>query len=428
MTKIKARSICIDTINKIISKNIFIKEAINIDIYKVDEIDRNLFRQIVYGVVENLIYLDYIIQKKSKMKLNKMDRKVLIILRIAVYEMRFLESKKYAVINEAVKNTKKVNFRAKNMVNAILRNIDRDKNSFVVENLTKDEYLSIRFSTNMDLVNYIKKNYVEYEKIISNFTGTSNLSIRVNCNLIEKDELISNLESQNYIIEKSEITDSSLIIKNPSGLFETKEFIEGFFLAQDESSILVSEILNPAENSYVLDLCAAPGSKSTHLLQLMKDTGIVYSNDISENKLSKIKDNFDRLKLYNYKLFNYDAMQYITDFDEKFDYILVDAPCSGLGVIKRKPEIKLNRTIEDIKELSNIQKSILENSYKYLKSGGYLVYSTCTIGKIENENIIYEFIEKHNDISIVKIENNDFIQILPDDRRDGFFIAKMKKA
>lgn len=427
MISIKAREVSINTIYKILKLNNFSKEAINSDIEKVDNQDQNLYMQLVYGVIENIIYIDYVIQKYSKMKLRKLDDKILNILRIAVYELRFLESKKYAIINEAVKNTKKINFKAKNMVNAILRNIDRDENAFNINVKDHDEKLSIKYSISLELLKYIKSNYINYEEIIASFTDKSNISIRVNTNQITKEDLHKNLEYKGFKVSNSDLTKQALIIKNPNGLFDTDEFLKGKFMVQDEASILVSEILNPKKNSLVLDLCAAPGSKSTHLLQIMENQGKIISNDISSNKLEKIKENFKRLKLTNFEITNYDATEFINDFENKFDYILVDAPCSGLGVIKRKPEIKTNRSIKDIKSLVKIQQDILHKSYKYLKSGGYIVYSTCTIGDLENKFVVNDFIKRNKDIKFVDINGSNYIEILPDSNHDGFFICKMKK-
>lgn len=395
---------------------------------EVNEIDKGLFRQLVYGVIENLYYIDFIIKKYTK---NKIDKNIINILRIAVYELVFLNTKNYAVINEAVNNTKKINFRAKGFVNGVLRNIDRNldyaKNIEIKNFKSEEEYLSVKYSTNLDIVKYIKNQYKNYEAIISSFVMNPSLSIRVNTYLTTKDELKYRLKSKNIEYIDSKISKYSLIIKNPINITELEEFKEGLFTIQDEASSLVGEILSPKNNSLVLDLCAAPGSKSTHLLQLMNNTGEIYSNDISEDKINKIKENFDRMKLSNYKITNYDASLKIDDFINKFDYILVDAPCSGLGVIKRKPEIKLNRKIEDILSLANIQKQILENAYFYLKKGGELVYSTCTLGDIENQKIIYEFLNNHQDLELIKIDDKDYIEILPNESSDGFFIAKILK-
>lgn len=425
---IKAREMAIITIRDILDKNLFSNEIIALNIKKLNKIDHNFYRQLVYGVIENLYYLDYIIGKISSVKLKKIDKNILNILRLGIYELRFLNNENYASINEAVKLSKKFNYKSKNFVNAILRNFDRDIENLSIVNIKDiDERYSIQYSINIELIRYIKKYYDNYLEIIESFNKVPSFSLRVNTMLTSKEDLREILKLKGYIVDESKISKDSLIVENPSNMTDLEEFKNGLFTIQDQASILVSEILNPSENSNVLDLCAAPGSKSTHLLQIMNDKGLIYSNDISKNKLNKIKENFDRLKFKNYKIINFDATQVIENFEEKFDYILVDAPCSGIGVIKRKPEIKLKKTMDEINSLSLIQSSILSNAYKYLKKGGFIVYSTCTIGNVENLDIIDKFLNENNDMKIVEINGKNYIQLLPDTDNDGFFICKMAK-
>ena len=425
---IKARVVAIKALDDILDKSYFSNEVLNKYSNEVEKSDQNFLRQLVYGVIENKIYLDYIIQKVSKNKLNKLDKDILNILRIALYELKYLSSKKYAVINEAVNNAKKIKFSAKGFVNGVLRNIDRNMEELSeISELDFDKNLSIKYSCDLSIIKYLKKYYKNYDEIVKSFNIVPSFNIRVNTYLINKESLIEKLSNKNFIVEESSTANDCLNVINPSNMTNLEEFKDGLFTIQDESSILVSEVLNPKENSKVLDLCAAPGSKSTHLLQIMNNKGIVYANDIAENKLDKIKDNFTRMKLTNYELTNYDAQELIEEFIDKFDYILVDAPCSGLGVIRRKPEIKLNKTLDDIISLTDIQKDILENSYKYLKKGGKLVYSTCTLGDLENKDIIEDFISKHDDIKLEMINNMEYLEILPDNNNDGFFICNMQK-
>lgn len=425
---IKAREMAIITIRDILDKNLFSNEIIALNIKKLKKIDHNFYRQLVYGVIENLYYLDYIIGKISSVKLKKIDKNILNILRLGIYELRFLNNENYASINEAVKLSKKFNYKSKNFVNAILRNFDRDIENLSIVNIKDiDERYSIQYSINIELIRYIKKYYDNYLEIIESFNKVPSFSLRVNTMLTSKEDLREILKLKGYIVDESKISKDSLIVENPSNMTDLEEFKNGLFTIQDQASILVSEILNPSENSNVLDLCAAPGSKSTHLLQIMNDKGLIYSNDISKNKLNKIKENFDRLKFKNYKIINFDATQVIENFEEKFDYILVDAPCSGIGVIKRKPEIKLKKTMDEINSLSLIQSSILSNAYKYLKKGGFIVYSTCTIGNVENLDIIDKFLNENNDMKIVEINGKNYIQLLPDTDNDGFFICKIAK-
>lgn len=419
----------IKAIDEIINNNKYSNYVVNDTIDEVDELDKSLYRKIIYGVIENQKYLDYIISKLSKIPFKKLDRNVVNILRIAIYELAFLNSKEYAVINEAVKNTQKISFKSKGFVNGNLRNFLRDKEKYMNVDIDDiDEYLSIRYSVNKDIILYLKKYYDNYVDIVKDFNNIPHLNIRVNTTLTTKSKLLEKLKSYGLNIQESVISNDSLIVENPDNITETKEFKDGLFTIQDQSSSLVSEILSPKENSEVLDLCAAPGSKSTHLMQIMNNKGHLVSNDISFDKLSKIEENFTRMKLKKAEITNYDASEFIKEFENRFDYILVDAPCSGLGVIKRKPEIKLERHIQDIKDLSELQYKVLENSYKYLKNGGYLVYSTCTLGNLENIDVVNKFLENHKDLSFVKNNEKDFIEILPSLRNDGFFICKIYKS
>lgn len=424
---IKARRQAVYALDKILNQDQYSTEIINDLVDKVVEIDRALFRKLVYGVVENLYYIDYMIGKLSKIKLNKLDKNVLNILRIAVYELAFLESKPYAVINEAVNICKKFSFKSKGFVNGVLRNLDRNKEKIMEIEEKGDKYLSIKYSTNMDIIKYLKDNYSNYEKIVESFSDQADFTIRVNTYLISKEDLKTRLENLEFKIDESSLSPDALLIENPNGIVDTEEFNKGYFTIQDQASILVGNVVNPKENSKVLDLCAAPGSKSTHMAQIMKNTGEVLANDISTSKNDKIIENFQRLKLTNYNLKNYDASKNVEEFKNKFDYVLVDAPCSGLGVIKRKPEIKLYRTYEDIKSIASIQKEILDRAYSYVKKGGDIIYSTCTIGRLENQDIIGDFINRYSDIKIVPIDGNDYKEILPNKSSDGFYMCKMTK-
>lgn len=425
---IKARRAAIKAIDEIINNNKYSNYVIKDSIDEVDDLDKSIYRKIVYGVVENQKYLDYIISKLSKTPFKKLDKDVVNILRIAIYELIFLNSKEYAVINEAVKNTQKINFRLKGFVNGNLRSFLRDKERYMEVDIDDiDEYLSIRYSVNKSLILYLKKYYDNYVEIVKDFNNAPHMNIRVNTNIITRSKLSDQFKKYGFSTEESNISKDSLIVENPENIIDTEEFKKGLFTIQDQSSSLVSEILNPSEYSEVLDLCAAPGSKSTHIMQIMNNKGHLVSNDVSFNKLEKIKENFTRMNFKMPEITNYDASKSIEEFRNRFDYILVDAPCSGLGVIKRKPEIKIERQFEDIESLSHLQFEILENTYTYLKSGGHLVYSTCTLGDLENIDVVNKFLEKHRNLSIAKINGKDFIEILPSAKNDGFFICKIYK-
>lgn len=431
--EINVRSMAITAVDLISNNKAFSNEIINDNLHLFSDYrDESLYRELVYGVTENLYYIDYIIGMASKIKLKKLEKLVLNALRVGVYELIFLRIEEYATVNEIVKIVKKKKGqKASNYTNGVLRNIVRNKDEFTdIKIKDKKLKLSIKYSFHPDIIEYLSNYYGddELEKLLIVLTQRPEMSIRVNDLLTNRDDLSSDLASIGIKTRPSNIAKDGLIIENPVRVTFTEEFKKGYFTIQDQGSIMVSEILNPSPNSRVLDLCAAPGSKSTHLGQICKDKSKIIANDISTNKLSKIRENFDRLQLSNYEIKNYDARQYIEEFKDSFDYVLVDAPCSGLGVIRRKPEIKLFRSLDEIKELAKIQADILSNGIKYLKKGGYLVYSTCTMGQLENEDVVNKVLNDNKNIEIVPINGCENIQLQPNiNGSDVFFICKLTK-
>ncbi len=386
--------------------------------------------KIVYGVLENKIYLDYMIRKLSSVRLKKIHKKTLIILEIGFYDIHFLNTKDYAIVNELVELTKEINPRSAGFVNAILRNFIRDEKEIAKIKESDDlKSLSIRYSMPEEITNYIFENYgLEYTKNFLRYVNSEQLiSIRVNNLKTNVSKLKKLFEAKSFIVKESNISKNALIILNPSGLANSKEFKEGLFTIQQEASMKAIEVLDPKENSNILDICAAPGTKTSYIGEYANNKSKILANDLLADKLSLIKENIDRLSLKNIELTSFDASIYQEKLKEKFDYILVDAPCSGLGVIGRKPEIRYNRTIEDIKNLSLLQRQILENSILYLKRGGYILYSTCTIGNIENiEN--FNYLKNKENLEVVPIDGKKYLEFTNFiDHTDGFFISKFKK-
>ena len=384
----------------------------------------------VYGVLENKIYLDYMIRKLSKVRLKKIHKSVLTILEIGFYNIHFLESKDYATVDKLVELTKSINKRSSGFVNAILRNFIRDEKE-VATIYEKDHIksLSIRYSFPEEIVRYIFDSYgMDFTKAyLRDANSLKDLSIRTNLLKTTRDDLKKSLEDMGYTVEKSKIADAGLLIKNPSGLVETEYFKKGYFTIQGQSSMKVVEALDPKENSMILDLCAAPGTKTSYLAEFTKNTGKIIANDISTNKNILIEENIARLGLENIFLTNYDGSVFVEDFEGKFDYVLVDAPCSGLGVVGRKPEIRYNRIIEDIYSLADLQRQILDQAIKYLKVGGVLLYSTCTLGPLENKDNFLYLTERDN-LENIQIQGKNFLEYKGfEERTDGFFISKFKK-
>jgi len=433
MQKINTRKISFQILKKIENSGQISDRVIN-DNFKnknLDKRDENLVRKIVYGCLENQILLDYYIKRISSIKFRKIDSDILIILRIGLYQIKFLDKiPNSAAVNESVKLVKKVNFRSSGFVNGILRNYIRKENEIKIESNNVNEELSIKYSYPLWMIDYFIDSFGidKTRKILEFNKKAPKLSIRVNTLKITRDNLIDELNIINIESEKSNLTKDGIIINqlNNERINELELFIKGYFYIQDDASILVAEMLNPKENDRILDVCASPGGKSTHMAQIINDSGEIISRDISKEKIDLINENIERLSIKSIRTEVFDAT--LKDFEniKKFDKILIDAPCTGLGIIRRKPEIKLNRDKDDILNISHIQYEILNNSAKLLKDDGEMVYSTCSIGEAENINVINRFLNENKEYEIVTINGNNSLQILPGDyESDGFFICKL---
>lgn len=384
----------------------------------------------VYGVLENKIYIDYMIRKLSDIRLKKIHKNVLIILEIGIYNIHFLETKDYATVDNLVDLTKEKNKRSAGFVNAILRNFIRDEKELSTIYETDDiKSLSIRYSFPEEITRYIYDFYgMEYTKAyLRDANRIKDISIRINRLKTNKDDLISQLINEGFQVKEGSISKNSIIVENPSGLADSLLFKDGYFTIQQESSMKAVEILNPKKGTKILDLCAAPGTKTSYLGEWTENESEIIANDISESKNDLIYENIERLGLRNISLTNYDASTFVEEFSNEFGYVMVDAPCSGLGVVGRKPEIRYNRDKETIVRLAKLQKEILNQAIKYLKPGGFLVYSTCTIGPLENRDN-FKYLLDIKELEHIKIDGKDFIEYKSfEDMTDGFFISKFRK-
>lgn len=391
-----------------------------------NNLDQAFIRALVYGVLQEKLYLDYIISKSSKIKLKKLENIVLSTLRIGLYQILFMKVEDYASVNETVKLVA-YNPRRKRFVNGVLRDIQRNLLEYKKIDIDdKLDNLSIKYSHPRTLIEYLQKYYTLdfIEKILEANNRKSNLAIRVNSLKIDVNDLKSLFDDKNIKYELSKISKYALRISSDVKLTSLEEFKKGFFTIQAEPSVYAAEMLNPKRGDEVLDICAAPGSKTTFLAQLMDNEGRIIANDLYESKLKKIEDNCRRLGVNIVKTCTHDASKYRAEWKEKFDYILCDLPCSGLGLLRRKPDIRWNFKLEDIDILVKLQAEILANAYKYLKSGGVLVYSTCTYGDLENKLQVESFLENHKDCSLLG-EMKYFYTAIDD--TDGFFVAKIRK-
>ncbi len=427
---VNSREITLKILEEIIYNKAYSNIALNQNINKYKAFENEAFiRELVYGVMENKLYLDYIIKKTSRVKLKKIHEKIYLILLIGIYQIYFMEKVPLsAAVNEAVNLAKKFGNKGSiGYVNGLLRNITRNKDELgQIKIQDKIQNISVKYSHPTWLVEYFISEFgFEFtEKLLIANNEVPNFTIRVNSLKINKGRLKERLRNEGYIISDSEISESSLIIENPKDIFKTREFKEGLFIVQGEASSLVGEVINPSKEKLVLDTCAAPGGKAIHMASIMENTGKVIARDIYKHRLDLMNENAKRLGLDNLVVEEYDATKLDLGLKNKIDYCLVDAPCSGFGTIRRNPEIKYNRTYEDLISLAKLQESILETSKDYVKIGGTLVYSTCTIGSLENDNIVNRFLAKNDNYKL----DGDFIKLYPSlDNTDGFFIAKMTR-
>ena len=409
--------------------NIELNEQIKQNRKNLTEKDIGLIYEIVYEVTTWRLTLDEIIKKYSKIKIKKISPWILNILRMEIYQIIFLDKiPKSAAVNESVNLAKRYGHASSsNFVNAILRKIE--KNDYEEFFKIEDDIERISKTTSMPkwIVEELMKSNdeKEVEQICKNSNIKPKVTIRVNTLKINKQELIERLKEKNTECkETAEKLDDFLILEKVKNIENVEEFKQGYFTIQDISAGQTAKILNPQPGELVLDACSAPGGKTTYMAELMKNKGKIEAWDIHEHRTKLVEQNAQRLGINIIETKVKDASLYDESLKEKFDKILLDVPCLGIGVIKRKPDIKWQRKPEDIEKITEIQKKILNNCSKYLKNNGTIVYSTCSILKDENEEVVNEFLKENSEYYIKPEETRN---ILPNQEEDGFFICKIYK-
>lgn len=384
-----------------------------IDKSELNNQDENLLVEIVYGTVERKLTLTYYLSPFINQN-KKMDSWILTLLQMSVYQMKFLDKvPDYAIINEAVEIAKQKGHRGTGaLVNGILRNLQRNG----VPNFDTIKDPVIRLSIETSHPEWLIKIWIsDYGYDITKQICESNLTrkpmtLRTQILKNDQEDLINQLENIDIKAKKSLVTKQGIIIE-AGNVIKTSVLGLGNATIQDESSMLVSEILNVKPEMKVLDCCSAPGGKTTHIAEIMEDRGQVIAHDLHQNKIKLVKSHAERLNLSIIEASPADARNLTETHELKsFDRILIDAPCSGLGVIRSKPDIKYNKSKEDIEKLQTVQQDILEETSKLLKKDGQLVYSTCTINILENEQVIKNFLTEHPEFEV----DPNFISELPE--------------
>lgn len=385
-------------------------------------------RELVYGVLENKKLLDYTIAQFLENGAVGLKNSDLIVLEMGIYQLGYMNSvPEYAAVNESVVLAKKFCRGREAMINAVLRNYIRNKNSVKLPDRVEDEvrFLSIKYSCEEWIVSMWIDQYgvEETEKILAASQGNPGLIIRVNTLKTGKEDLGRRLVERGFEVKNSTVCDSALKVTKGSGILDGKLYKNGLFSIQDESSMKTVEIFDPKPGETIIDVCAAPGGKTLAIAERMSNRGEIIATDIYLRKLGIINKEAERLGVSIVRTWPWDATKVDSDLFQKADRVLADVPCSGLGVIRRKPEVKYKKKIYEFDSLPRKQMEILNVAAQYVKPCGVLQYSTCTINKNENEKIIKEFLRKHKNFTVV--EEKQFMPHL--DGTDGFYVCKMEK-
>lgn len=394
--------------------------------------DKKFASCLFYGVIERRLTLDYIVQYYSTKPIKKLNNEILQILRMGLYQLLYMSSvPESAAVNESVKLTRQIKMQsAGGFVNAVLRNFIRNgkKISFPENDLKR---LSIEYSCPEWLIDKWNKEYGKsaLKSILESTVNEQNeFSLRVNTTLISTEELLKILSEEGITAEQDALMKNCVHVINAGSPEKWKAYEKGYFHVQDISSQLCCQAVNPKNGETVLDLCAAPGGKTFTMAELMENQGNIYAFDLHQKRVDLINSGAERLKLTCITAKTGNAKEFNSEIPLA-DRILCDVPCAGLGVIGKKPEIKYKNP-KELEKLPEIQYAILENAAKYLKPGGELVYSTCSLSLDENDKVIDRFLSEHKNFEGCNVLDKDTykLTVFPDDYHgDGFFISKVRR-
>lgn len=405
--------------------------------------ERSFITRVTEGTLEHMMEIDYILDQFSKVKVKKMKPVIRNIMRSAVYQMKYMDSVPVsAACNEAVKLAVRKGFGSlKGFVNGVLRNVARNLDQIAYPTEPRQR-LSIQYSMPEWILNLWLKAYDSdiVEQMLQAFQRETPLTIRCNLRMVTPKQLKEHLEAEGVTVKVHPYLEYAFHISGFDYLGDLESFQNGEFSVQDISSMLVSELAGPKEGDYVIDVCAAPGGKSLHMAEKLNGSGHVEARDLTEYKVGLIQENIERTGLSNVEAVQQDALIFDETSVGKADIVLADLPCSGLGVLAKKTDLKYKATKEGADSLAKLQREMLKNVQAYVKDEGKLVYSTCTINPAENMDNVHWFLNEYPEFELIDIhgllceelqkdvKENGCIQLLPGvHQSDGFFLACMKK-
>ncbi len=442
------RELIVEILLEILEKDKYSHLVIRDVLQKYDYLegrDKAFIKRVADGCVEWKIKIDYIINQFSKVPVERQKPLIRTILRMSVYQLMFMDNiPDSAVCNEAVKLCKKRGFQnLQGFVNGVLRNIARSKEKIVYPDRRKNkvEFLSVEYSMPIWLVEkFIEEQGEEItEKMLAGFMKIEPVTVRMNEDTDEEivESLVNEWKRCGVDVGKHPYLSYAYCLKGIDGVRNLPGFEDGLYTVQDVSSMLVCEAAGLKKGDKVIDVCAAPGGKAIHAAQKVGKEGIVSARDLTEYKTSYIEENIERMKIENCEVLVWDARKVREEDIETADVVIADLPCSGLGVMGKKKDIKYRVSKEGLDSLVALQREILDTVHKYVKPGGTLLYSTCTINRQENENNVKWFKENYpfETESLreyltdkIRVGEDGMVQLLPGvHETDGFFIARLRK-
>ncbi|MBV4418731.1 16S rRNA (cytosine(967)-C(5))-methyltransferase RsmB [Clostridium tyrobutyricum] len=437
-----SRFVAITILQEVLYKGAYSNIALNNGLNKsnLNKKDKSLVTEIVYGTLKYKYAIDCILGGFLKSNLKDMDKFIVNVLRISIYQIKYLDKiPDFAVVNEAVELSKKKSSKLSKVVNGVLRNYLRNKQSKYDKNSNHIDKLCFDYSFPKWMVKLFISQYGDenINRILKGLNATPKITVRVNRLFSDAQTICNELLENGYSVQSGIICKDSIVINRGSSINENPLFKCGRISVQDESAMLAVTAMDLTNGMVVFDMCSAPGGKSAYAAEIMGNTGQIFAFDIYKNKIKLIEANVERLGIKNIKATLQNAEIYNDELKEKADRVLIDLPCSGLGIIRKKPEIKWNKNMKQLKDIINIQRNIIKNASKYVKVSGKLIYSTCTINREENEKNVNWFINNNPEFELEKLDygpidnviyhKEGYITILPNENMDGFFIAKMIK-
>ncbi|HEY8348386.1 MAG TPA: 16S rRNA (cytosine(967)-C(5))-methyltransferase RsmB [Clostridia bacterium] len=442
-----ARETALKILYEINEKGAYSNIALNkyLSSHELSERDRAFITELVYGVVKWKLTLDRTVAACSDIKMERLSPWIKNILRIGTYQLLFLTKvPPSAAVNESVKLARRYGHNASaGYVNAVLRNIAGGGGKDIVPDRAVDPvgYLSVRYSYPKWIADKFMELFGEEfaESLLEAGNRVPDLTVRANTLKTSAEGLVNALKNEGVEASPGRYVSDAVIIKSQVSVTRLKAFRNGLFQVQDESSMLPAAVLAPQPGEKVLDACSAPGGKATHMAQMMQNKGLITAMDIHEHKLKLIEDAAGRLGTDIIRTELHDAAIPVPQHEGAYDRVLLDAPCSGLGIIRRKPDIKWARENRDIGSITGLQRRLIDSVSKAVKPGGVMVYSTCTLLPEENECIVRDFLNNNDEFyedditaylppGLAKHARGGMIQVYPNrDGIDGFFVARLAR-